>query len=317
MPNALKWRSKILLLKMESVYGTDPTPIAANGILCKNFSIRPMEGEDVSRDLEFPYLAAQGTIPTGLRVVMEFDTELVGSGTAGTAPGWGVLMRCCAFSETIVAVTSVTYARVSDNHESGTAYFWIGGSGTGAGTKQVIKGIRGDGRLTVNAQGIPMVHWTLTGLYADPAEVTRIVPTLTSFKKPSVATNANTPVFTVNAVSLVMRSFELAFGNKVTPRLLIGREEIAIVDIAESITARVEAVPVSTLNPFTLAKAQTSVAIALTHGTAAGSIVAVAAPTAQLNRLSGYENQDDVLEWPLSATPLPTSGNDQLSIVCT
>lgn len=311
MPDVIKWRSKILLLKMETTYGVDPTPLAANGILAKNVTYKPMEGEDVSRDLEFPYLAAQGMIPVGLRVVLEFETELVGSGTVGTAPAWGPLARLCAMSQTVNVGVSVVYAPVSESHESASCYFWVGG------TRQVVKGIRGSGIIRLNAQGIPVVRWTLTGLYADPSETARVSPTLTSWKKPAVATHANTPVFTVNGVSLVMRSFELNFGNKVTPRLLIGREEIAIVDRAESIDIRVEAVPVSTLNPFALARAQTEVPIALTHGTAAGFIVAVAAPTSQLMRLPGYENQDDALEWPLGAIPLPAAGNDQFSITLT
>jgi hypothetical protein len=312
MADPIKWRSTILLAKIETTYGTDPTPTgAANAILAQNVELRPMEGEDVSRDLEYPWLGAQPEIPVGLRAVVTFTTELQGSGAAGTAPAWGPLMRACACSEVIVASTSVTYAPVSDAMESVTVWLWKGA------TKHIVKGCRGTARIEVDAQGIPKVRWTLTGLWAEPAEVSRVTPTLTGWQKPLVATKTNTPTFTVNAVALVLRSFAMDIGNDVQPRLLIGKEEIIIVDRSAEIAARVEAVPLTTLNPFALANAQTSVACVLVHGTAAGKIVTVNAPTCQVKRLSGYENQQDVLEWPLALKAIPNAGNDEFSVVLT
>ncbi len=312
MPEAIKWRSKVLLAKIESSYGTDPSPTGgANAILATNVTLSPMEGEDVSRDLEFPYLGAQGSIPAGLRYVLSFSTELVGSGSAGVAPAWGPLARGCGLAETIEADTSVAYTPISDAMESLTFHFWIGA------TKHVLKGARGTAEVQVNAQAIPRIRWTFTGLWAAPAEASPATPTLTGFKKPVVASKANTPLFTVNGVSLVLRNFTLNLGCDVQPRLLIGREEIKIVDRAEEITAQVEAVPLSTLDPFALAQAQTQIAVALTHGTAAGYIAAISAPTCQVKRPAGYENSQDVLEWPLRLTPLPSSGNDQFSITLT
>ena len=61
------WRTKILLAKIESAYATDPTPSgAANAILATDIRLTPMDGADVSRELETPWLGAQGTIPAEL-----------------------------------------------------------------------------------------------------------------------------------------------------------------------------------------------------------------------------------------------------------
>lgn len=311
MPAALKWRSKILLLKIEASYGVDPAPAAANGILATNVELSPMEGDDASRDLEYPYLGAQPMIPTGLRATLSFSTELQGSGTAGTAPAWGPIARACALAQTVNAGVSVVYNPISSSHESVHVYFWI------EATRHVMKGCRGTGVLTVDAQGIPRIRWTLTGLFVTPTEQSRVTPTLTGFIAPQVATDANTPTFSVNSVDLVLRGFSLDLGNAVEPRLLIGREEILITNRQEAIAARVEAVPLSTLDPFTLAQAQTQVAVSLVHGTSAGKIATIAAPTCQVMRMSGYENNQDVLEWPLRLTPIPAAGNDQFSIALT
>jgi hypothetical protein len=309
---SIRWKTKLLLAKVETTYGTDPTPTgAANAILATNIVLSPMEGDDVSRDLERPYFGAQGMIPTGLRVRLQFRVELVPSGAAGTAPAWGPILRACGVAETISAGVSVTYSPITASQESATIWIWHGN------TKQVINGWRGTATFKVTAQGIPYIEFDGTGLYADPAEAAQLSPTYTAFKKPSIGTKTNTPTFTINAVAMVLREFALALNNQVEPRLLIGLEEIIIVDRNELCSARVEAVPVSTFNPYALAKAQTSVAISLIHGLGAGNIATFAISAAQLKRLSGFENSQNVMEWPLELVPLPTSGNDQWSLALT
>jgi hypothetical protein len=67
-----------------------------------------------------------------------------------------------------------------------------------------------------------------------------------------------------------------------------------------------------------VAEDRTRQAIALVHGTTAGKIVRVDAGQAQQRRLTGFENNQNVLEWPLAFTPLPTTaGNDQWKITLT
>lgn len=312
MPNPIFWKKKLLLAKIESSEGVDPTPTgSANAILATDIRLSPMEGDDVSRELERPYLGAQAMIPVGLRCRLQFKVELVGSGTAGTAPAWGPLLRACGVAETIVADTSVTYNPITDAMESITIYIWHGL------TKQIIKGCRGNVTMRVTAQGIPYLEFDIMGLYAAPAEAAQLTPTYTGFKKPVIATKANTPTFTINSVALVLREFSLALNNQVEPRLLVGSERIIVPDRSELISARVEAQPISSFDPFSLASAQTSIGVSLVHGTAAGYIATIAAPTCQMKRPSGFENSQNVLEWPLEVVPLPSSGNDQWSLALT
>jgi hypothetical protein len=62
----MRWDTKIILIMIEAAYGADPAPTgAANAILMSNVAFTPMEGEDVSRELARPWLAAQPTIPIG------------------------------------------------------------------------------------------------------------------------------------------------------------------------------------------------------------------------------------------------------------
>lgn len=308
----IKWKSKIILAKPEVTYGADSAPTgAANAILMTDVQLRPMEGQDISRNLEQAFLGAQEQIPAGLYAVLEGSVELVGSGTAGTAPAWGPLLRACAAAEVLTAGVSVEYSPVTDDHESASIHFWIGP------TRHVLAGTRGTANITLNAQGIPVARFTLTGRFAVPSDVARPTPDLTAFQVPQVATSANTPTFTLGAQAMVLSQFGLNLGNDVQQRLLIGREEILIVDRSESISARVEALPLATYNPFALAQARTRQAMQLVHGTAAGKIVTIDAPTCTIGRMTGYEQSQMIAEWPLRLTPLPTAGDDQWTITLT
>jgi len=318
MADPIKWRSKIILVKIETVYGTDPTPTgAANAVLLTDVSLQPMEGQEVSRNLELPYLAGQEQLPVGLYSVLTGTSELVGSGTLGVAPGWGPLMRLCGVAEVVTPNTvpgdgMVEYSPVSDGHESGAVYFWIGPN------RYVMLGAKASGELTVSALGIPMIRWTITGLFTVPGVQTRPTVDLDAFQAPQVASKATTPVFTIDAIPFVLREYKLSLANDVQPRMLIGVERIIIVDRDEQLSATVEAVPMSTYNPVVRATAPAPrQEIILQHGTITGKKVKIEAGQAVQRRFSGGTENQKIEEWPLSFSVLPDAGNDQWKITLT
>ncbi|PWE29966.1 hypothetical protein DDZ14_16115 [Maritimibacter sp. 55A14] len=308
----IRWKEKVLLAVIESVYGVDEGPTgAANAILATNVSLTPMDGNDVSRELELAFLGAQATIPAELSAALNFSVELAPSGAAGTAPAWGPILRACGVAETLSAGVSVTYNPVSTGHESLTIHLWIGA------TRYVILGTRGTATLRWNAQGVPVIEFQMRGLFVQPAEQAPAVPTLTNFQKPALVSSANTPTFQIDGTALVMRNASLALGNAVEGRFLVGSESVLITDRADQIETSVEAVPLTTFNPFALAAAQTQVAVDLAHGVGAGKIATLAVPAAQMQRPQGLENQQNIKEWPLRLVPLPVTGNDQWTLTLT
>ena len=313
---ALYWRKKVLLAKIETTYGTDPTPTGvANAILAVDVKLNPMEGQDIERGLDLPWFANDGTIPADLHMKLSFKVELQASGALGVAPAWGPLIRACGWAQTIVASTSVTYNPISSGLESATFYLNIDGQ------LHVMKGARGTCKLTIGAQSIPYLEFSFQGLFAVPTDTAAPTPTLTGFKDPLAASAANTPVFTLGGVSLVLRSLTFDFGNKLENRFLIGGSSAAhsvqITDRAETLEMNVEAVAMSTLNPFSLAQAMTTSVVALQHGTAAGYRATLNVPALQLQRPANLDNTQNILEWPLRGIPKPVSGNDQATLVLT
>jgi hypothetical protein len=301
----IKWKSKVVLVKIEGTYGVDSAPTgAANAMLALNVRLAPMEGQDTQRDIERVKFGANPSLPTGLYSTLSFDLELVGSGVAGTPPAWGPIMRACGAAEVVDPGVSVEYSPITEGQESVSVYFMVGQ------TRHVMLGSKITGTLKWNAQGIPMLSVVITGLFSIPTKQPLVTPDLTAFQKPEVASKANTSVFTIAGIPFVMRSFEMNLGNDVQTRLLVNQEAVVIVDKAESVSTRVQAVELDVYNPFERAEQQDVVPIQIVHGEA-GRQIQLDIPTAQQLRLSGYENEQNVLEWPLGFTPLPQTGDDQ------
>lgn len=101
----LRLRVLSLLAKIEATYGIDSIPTgAANAILLAgNPTLTPMELTSVERDILRPFFGNAETLPSSIYGKIDFDVEAAGSGAAGTAPAWGVLLRGCGFSETTLA----------------------------------------------------------------------------------------------------------------------------------------------------------------------------------------------------------------------
>ncbi|MDO5614451.1 MAG: phage tail tube protein [Paracoccus sp. (in: a-proteobacteria)] len=304
------WKEKVFLLAPETTYGTAPTLSAGDAVLASNITLSPMEGEDVSRELELPQMGAQGTIPVNLHAKLTFSVELVGTGTAGQIPPIGKLLRACAMAE-VKETTKVTYTPVSRGHESVTVHLWIGD------TRYALTGSMGTATIRVAGSAIPKVEFEMTGLFTMPSKVTPPTPTLTAqIDAPVlVATTQNTPTFTINNRPFVMRSFALALGNQVETRFLIGSDRVLITGKSETIETTVEAEELNVFNPFQIGQARTRVPVKLVHGTANGNRVTIEAPKAQMQRLTGLEENQGIKEWPLRLIPMLTAGNDQFSIM--
>jgi hypothetical protein len=311
---AIFFRSKILLLKTETTPGTDAAPNgAANAFLAQDVVISVMEGQDVDRTLDLPYFGNTGTIPADLHSKISFKVELEPSGTAGTVPAWGPALRACGMAQTVVASTSVTYNPITDNPESATIHFWLGG------TRYAMLMSRGNAKLMYGKQGIPYIEFSFTGLFAVPTEVARPTPvTLTGFKAPKIAAKRHVPTFTLNAIStLKLSTFALDLGKVVEPRLLINTEEILITAGNDKVDLTIEAEAVTLLNPYQLALDQTPMAMQFIHGTVAGKRTTINVPALQLARPGNPADSQGVVEWPLNGKPLPNTGNDQFTIVLT
>lgn len=310
MPEPILWDQKIIVFDLESTYGTDATPDGADAVLSMNGALEPMLGTDVPLEYDRPYMGADPTLAAELHAKVTFEVALQGSGTAGTPPAFGKLMRACATSEVISAGTSVTYAPVTDGHESGTMYFTIGN------TLHALLGARGRFKLPVMAEKVPKLVFEFLGLWVQPTEDTRPTVDTSAWKDPVLATTSNTS-FTIDGDAFALRQCELDTGNAVEPRFLIGENSMRITGKSEAFTCTVQAVPVTTFDPYAAALNSEKLPIVLTHGTQAGLTAALSIPAGQMQRVQGLENVQNITEWPLRFVPQYVNGNDQWTLTFT
>lgn len=301
-------RRRTILAKIETTYGTDPTPSgSANAILVRNMSITPLSAETVSRDLVRPYLGNSETLIASKYVTIDFEVEIAGAGGAGTAPKYGPLLRACGLAETITASTDVSYDPVSSGMESVTIYHNVDG------VLHKLTGCRGNVEFTINARQIPVMKFTMTGIYNAPSDAALPSVTYTGFQTPLAANNTNTTGFSFFSYSGVLESLSVNMGNEVKFRSLIGNESVLITDRKVSGTAVFEAPTITTKDFFTAAISTTLGSLAITHGTAGGNKFKVDSSRIDIGQPT-YTDNDGIhmLSVPFVAVP-STAGNDEIS----
>lgn len=198
-------RRRVLLAKVESTYGVDAVPTGAdNAILIEdlNWSM------DRLRLVERPAIRSSiGTLQQlygGSLQAASFTVEVKGSGTAGTAPEIGVLLRGCAMAENIVASTSVTYLPASASQASLTLYIYEDG------TLTKLLGARGTVDFTGATGGRLMANFSFTGHFTGPADTALATPTYDS-AVPAVLIGGS---FSIGSFAAVIESMNFSLGNE-------------------------------------------------------------------------------------------------------
>lgn len=306
----MKTRKKYILAKIESTYGTDPTPDAASAILTYNLQREIYAGPTVEREFDRASLGANPRIATAPMVTSSFGVELAGSGTAGDAPAFGPLLRACGFSETLDAGVDAVYAPVSESYESITQYY------DRDGERQIATGMRGNLQLQLAAGQIPMMNYSMTGLYAKPAAQTLVTPDVSAFQVPEPVNFANTVTATLGVYDLQLQSLDVDMGNEVPHLNLVNYEEVLITNRVVTGTMTILAPLVSTKDIFALVESHSGIstdAFQLVHGDTGGNIVTLDAPKLQLTGITEVDiNGEQGYQIPFVA--LPDSGDDELTL---
>jgi hypothetical protein len=306
-------RKRLILAKTESTYGTDPTPTgSANAILVRNLEITPLQADTVTRDLIRPYLGNSDQLLAQTRVEVTFEVELAGSGTAGTAPAYGPVLKACGLSETVVATTSVTYAPVSASFSSVTIYFH------NDGIRHKVTGCRGTFELNAEVGQIPVISFTMTGIYNAPTDESLPSPTYANQAAPLIFKNGNTSNFSIFSYSGCLQSLNFQLANEVIYRELVGcTKESLIVNRAPAGDVVIEAPSIATKDFFAIATGSSTGSISFQHGGTAGNIVTFTTAQSDIANPS-YSDQDGIQMLNLPYVAVPTSaGNDELSLVYT
>jgi hypothetical protein len=305
-------RRRVILAALESTYGTDATPTgSANAILVKSLNVTPMSANIVGRDLIRPYFGNFSQLVADAHVQLDFEVELAGSGTAGTAPAYDALLQSCGFgAPTIVAATSVNYKPISANVKSATIYFYNDGA------LHKITGAYGDAEVMITARQIPSIKFTFTGIYNAPTATALPTTVFTAFQTPLVANTTNTPSFSLFGYSALLEKYTFKLGNQVDFRALVGKQYVALLDRKVSGSVEIQAMTVDVKDYFAPALSGATGDMVITHGTTAGNIVTIDSPYTNIQNPS-YADNNGVQMLNIPFVSLPSAGNDELSITLT
>lgn len=301
-----------ILAKLETTYGTDPTPGAVDAIQVRNLNVDPLQSDIVERDIQRPFFGNFDQLIANPRVGIQFDVEFAGSGTAGTAPRYGPLLRACGMSETIVANTSVTYGVVSGAFSAVTVYY------NNDGVLHKAPGCRGTWTLGLTTAQIPYLSFNMMGLYTAPVDAASVTPTFSNQAKPVLAKLGNTINYELNGYAGCLERLNLDLGMSMEYRELIQcTREVRLFDRRVSGTAVIEAPTMAQKDYFTEALNDTAGTLGIQHGTADGNIITIEAAGVNIQNPSYSDsNGTQMLNLPFVAVPTP-AGNDELSLIYT
>lgn len=314
--SSLRHKKTTVFAHAETTYGTAVALVAADAIRTHGAKLTPFNANAIKRDLDGQAYGNSGVIHTGAHVMLEYDTEMSGSGTAGTAPKYGVLFKACQMSEVIVAATSVTYAPASNGTTSLTKYFQLDGQ------RHAMVGARGTWSIKLDSQGIPYLHWVFTGLYVDPVSIADIVPDFTGFTTPRPVSFAYTPTVTLHTLAAVFKSFSYDHANQVEFFDNPGEQLVDIMDRQPAGQISLLAPALSVKNYFTSTKNDTVGALQVVHGVTAGNIITFNAPNTQLESPNygddkGRATLDAKLDFLYSGAAGGSGSDDEMSLVYT
>jgi hypothetical protein len=310
---ALRTSQRLLLAKAETTYGTDSTPTGtANAILVRNLEITPIQADAVERELIRGYMGNYEVLLANQRVEVTFDVEMAASGTAGTAPKWGPIMKACGNSETVVANTSVTYAPISSTFPSVVLYYYTDG------VRHKVTGARGSFSINAEVGQIPTISFSMVGIYNAPDDNANPTPTYSNQAKPVLFKNGNTTAQQLFSYAGAVQSFSFDQANNITYRELVGgSKEVLITDRRPGGSIVLEAVTIATKDYFGAITGTATGNNTFQHGQTAGNKFTFSAPQTDLSSVS-YSDSDGVqmLNFDYTATPT-TSGNDEYSLALT
>jgi len=297
--------------KAEGTEGTAETLAGADAFLAMNINFNP-DIEMGARDNVSASLSNFSQVPGARKATMEFDVELKGSGTAGTAPALGKILKACGFGETVVAVTSVTYLPASTGVSSMTLALY------NDGVRYLISGARGNVSLKLDKGKPGMLHFVFTGAdftVTDLALLSSGVSYETTKPQPFL-----TAALTIDSYAALLGSLEFNMNNEVALRDDVnqgsGHKSAVITGRRPSLSIDPEMITVATYDFFGKWRSGSEGALTLALTGAAGNICTITAPKVQYTGAK-LADKSGLRSLGIDCQLNRNAGDDELSIAFT
>lgn len=304
---------RLILAKVETTYGSAISTTGSDAVRVNNLNLSPLMLERVERELLYPHVGNRPGLAVQRLAQIEFDFELTGSGTAGTAPKTGIFFRAAGYGETIVASTSVTYAPI------GTGYEGITIDARHGGKRHILAGVRGNLSVELTTNQIPIGKFSGMGIYATPTDTANPSQTFSNQAAPLIVNSDNTTPVSVHSFASCMQSFSFNAGRSPRFEQRAGCSKQIRIDTERKPSGEIliESPTITSKNFFTIAADQTEGTVTWTHGGTAGNIIQFTS-NASLGDPE-YDDSDGVemLKLPFFPIPGATNGYNDHSFIFT
>jgi len=203
---------------------------------------------------------------------------------------------------------NVGYKPVSSSFESATIYF------NNDGVLHKATGCRGTFNLNCEVGQLPVVNFTMTGIYNAPTDTAAPAITYSDQATPLIFKADNTVAVNVlGYTSACLQSVSLDIANEIIYRELVGcTKQVLITNRAPAGEVMIEAPTIAAKDYFTMANDDTTGLLCFQHGNTGGNIVTMVAPIVDISNPS-YSDQDGIQMLTVPYVAIPSStGNDEV-----
>jgi hypothetical protein len=305
-------KKEVILAKIESTYGSDPTPTA----LADSVWARPIELTTENRELVRNLLSNSLSKPCSViapsPISFNLPVELKSHGHAqdglvATPIEIDPLLRACGLGVTYNIGTDITYSPVSSSFESVTIWIYLDGM------IHKVNGCRGNLEIVLEGGEIPVANFQMTGLWSIPVDGSIVSPTLDTNKPTKVAG----ATFTIGGYAAINKGMQIDLGNVLSNRMSVIEtydvKEIEIVDRDPRGSFEPEAIIEATNSYWADMIANTENALSMQWG-AAGDIILITAPKVQYTSL-GWGERDGRRIYTAPLKLSQSSGDDEFVLL--
>jgi hypothetical protein len=308
-----------ILAKVEATPGTAETLATADQFIAQNVKLS-LSIADTANGGQTGVLSKEPGVSGIQTGTLSFDVVLKGSGAVGTAPEWRAAALAAGCSETIVGATSVTYKPAAPESYFTFGVIFPGLGGVGEDVLFRLAGCQGNMKITLKAGELMMANFTMTGVYAAPADGSVVTPPTWQTSVPYAFLN---PVMTFHGTSaLAFETLAMDMGNTVAIRSnangttgaltaqITGRRVVGSVDF--------EMDKLATFNPFTKVTTNATGAVAMTPIGTAGNLLALTMPKIRFMSPDLGDRAGSVtVQAKYEALRSANAGNDEFSLAMT
>ena len=314
---ARKIRNTIVMAALQAAEGTPAVFAAKDAVAVVEASVDYVY-QNVERGLIRPWMGNGGVLQGTRSLKIDITTELFGSGTPGTPPAWGRLMRGCTFAE-VVSATMVEYLPMTDGHEMLTIDYVL------AGVRHRMTEARGSVSIAAEADGRPTLKFSFIGADAGPVVQANTPVTYADWKLPEVVNNINTKMVTLGGTyaagvvtggtSYCSRGLTLDLAADLKFKSMLGCGGAEIDDRKPKGQLKLElsaAQEVAMLADINVGK---PTSVSMLHGSAAGKRVLFWLPNVTRSNPKVGDSHEGTVMMGMDLSPEPVLGNDELRIV--